>query len=75
MYDSAKEKANFEAERIIDSAKEAIHYEKMKAIADIKNTIADLSINIAEKVILQELKDKQAHSTYVNKLLEDIKLN
>ena len=47
----------------------------MKAIADIKNTIADLSVDIAEKVILQELKDKQAHSTYVNKLLDDIKLN
>ena len=75
MYDSAKEKANFEAEHIIESAKEAIHYEKMKAIADSKNTIDDLSVDIAEKVILQELKDKQAHSTYVNKLLDDIKLN
>ncbi len=75
MYDSAKEKANLEAERIIESAKEAIHYEKMKAITDIKNTIAELSIDIAEKIIIQELKDKQAQSIYVDKLLENIKLN
>lgn len=75
MYDTAKEKANLEAERIIESAKETIHFEKMKAMADLKNTIADLSIEIAEKVIVQELKDKQTHTTYVNKLLDDIKLN
>ncbi len=75
MYETAKERANLEAERIIESAKESIHYEKMKAMADIKNTIAEFSIEIAQKVISQELKDKQTHTTYVNKLLDDIKLN
>ncbi|MDD3279993.1 MAG: F0F1 ATP synthase subunit B [Bacteroidales bacterium] len=75
MYDIAKEKANEEAERIIVSAKETIHYEKMKAIAEIKNIIADFSIEIAEKIIVNELKDKQANTQYVHKLLDDIKLN
>lgn len=75
MYDTAKEKANDEAERIIESAKETIHYEKMKAIAEIKNIIADFSIEIAEKIIVNELKDKQANTQYVHKLLDDIKLN
>lgn len=75
MYDIAKEKANDEAKCIIENAKEAIHYEKMKAIAEIKNTIADLSIEIAEKIIINELKDKQANTQYVHKLMDDIKLN
>ncbi|MBP7102803.1 MAG: F0F1 ATP synthase subunit B [Bacteroidales bacterium] len=75
MYDTAKEKANEEAERIIVNAKETIHYEKMKAIAEIKNIIADFSIEIAEKIIVNELKDKQANTQYVHKLLDDIKLN
>ncbi|MDY0015859.1 MAG: F0F1 ATP synthase subunit B, partial [Bacteroidales bacterium] len=65
MYDTAKEKANDEAERIIESTKETIHYEKMKAIAEIKNIIADFSIEIAEKIIVNELKDKQANTQYV----------
>lgn len=75
MYETAKEKGNEEAERIIVSAKETIHYEKMKAIAEIKNIIADFSIEIAEKIIVNELKDKQANTQYVHKLLDDIKLN
>lgn len=75
IYDEAKEKANKEADNIIQNAKEAIQFEKMKAMVDIKNTIAELSVNVAEKVIVQELKDKQTQTTYINRLLEDIKLN
>lgn len=75
MYDMAREKANDEAKCILESAKEAINYEKLKAIADIKNTIADLSIDIAQKIIINELKDKQANTQYAHKLLDDIKLN
>ena len=75
MYDNAKEKANEEAQHIIENAKENIHFEKMKAITEIKNTIGDLSIEIAEKIIIQELKDQNKHTNYVNKLVDEIKLN
>ena len=55
MYDEAKEKANEEAQRILTSAKENIHYEQMKAIAEVRNTIAELSLEIAGKVLSHQL--------------------
>ena len=75
MYDEAKEKANEEAQRILTSAKENIHYEQMKAIAEVRNTIAELSLEIAGKVLSEEMKENGRHADYVNRLVDEIKLN
>ncbi|MBO4402643.1 MAG: F0F1 ATP synthase subunit B [Bacteroidales bacterium] len=75
MYDEAKEKANEEAQRILTSAKENIHYEQMKAIAEVRNTIAELSLEIAGKVLSEEMKENGRHASYVNRLVDEIKLN
>ncbi len=75
MYDDAKDKANEEAQRILESAKENIHFEQMKAIAEVRNTIADLSLEIAGKVLAQEMKEDGKHNSYVNRLVDEIKLN
>ncbi len=75
MYDEAKEKANEEAQRILTSAKENIHYEQMKAIAEVRNTIAELSLEIAGKVLSEEMKESGRHTSYVNRLVDEIKLN
>mgnify|MGYP006238066701 FL=1 len=47
----AKNNASIEAEKIISSAKEQIKNEKMKAMTELKNEIADISIQMAEKII------------------------
>lgn len=75
MYDEAKDKANVEAQRILERAKESIHFEEMKAIAEVKNTIAELSLEIAGKVLAQELSDSEKRNSYVNQLVDQIKLN
>lgn len=75
MYEEAKEKANNEAMAIIEDAKKTIHFEKMKAITDIKNQIANMSIEIAEKVLRQELSDKKKHEDLVDKWIQDINMN
>lgn len=67
MYEDAKIKANNEASALIEDAKKAINFEKMKAMTDIKNEIANLSIDIAEKLIRRELSDKEKQ----NQLVED----
>jgi len=75
MYDDAKTKAQEEGQRIIAAAKGDIITEKQKAIAEIRNTIAEISLEIAEKVVENEFADKQKHQLYVNKRVEALTLN
>ena len=66
----AREKAQDEANRIVDNARENINYEKLKAMHELKNQIANLSIEIAEKLIRAELSDKSKADTLIQKELE-----
>ena len=75
MYEDAKIKAQEEGQRIIADAKESINIEKQKAITDIKNLIAELSIEMAEDIVKSELSDKDKHTRYVNARVEEMKLN
>ena len=51
LIDDAKNEANVEAKKIIIQAQETIESEKNAAIIDLKNQVADLSVEIAEKVL------------------------
>ncbi|MAJ89923.1 MAG: ATP synthase F0 subunit B [Flavobacteriales bacterium] len=71
----AKEKANVEADKIITSARKQIVNEKMKAVTELKNSVAVLSIDIAERVLKSELKDKQTQEEFISKVLKSSELN
>ena len=71
----AKEKASEEASRLIATAQEAIHHEKMAAITDLKNQVADLSIEVAEKVLTRELSSENRQEEFVKSLVGEIKPN
>ncbi|MCQ2276654.1 MAG: F0F1 ATP synthase subunit B [Bacteroidales bacterium] len=75
IQETAKLKADAEAQAIIEEAKKAIHFEKMKAMTDVKNEIANLSIEIAEKVITEDLSDKQKQERLIEKWVEESNLN
>ncbi|MDR2979414.1 MAG: F0F1 ATP synthase subunit B [Bacteroidales bacterium] len=75
MYADAKDKAAEESKTIIEEAKKAIHFEKMKAVTDIKNEIATMSIEIAQNLLQQELSDKKKSEELVKKWMQDIELN
>lgn len=75
ILEEAKEKANVEAGNIVESAKKRIENEKQAAIIDIKNSIATISIEIAEKILREEFKDKKKQATYIDKMLKETRLN
>ncbi|MCR5821817.1 MAG: F0F1 ATP synthase subunit B [Bacteroidales bacterium] len=75
IIEEARVRATEEADRIVESARENINYEKLKAMHDLKNQIANLSIEIAEKLIKMELSDKQKADTLIQKELENAHLN
>jgi F-type H+-transporting ATPase subunit b len=75
IIEDARESATQQADRIVGKAKERIENEKKAALTEIKNTIAKYSIEIAEKILREELKDKDKQKELVDKLLEETSLN
>ena len=75
LKEDAKLKADTEAQSIIADAKQAIQMEKMKAITDLKNEIANFSINIAEKIMTEELSDKEKQEKLIEKWVNESQLN
>ena len=71
----ASEKAAEDASKLLKSAKEAIKKEKLAAINEIKEQIATLSIEIAEKVLRKTLSAEKEQKKLVDKLIDDIDLN
>lgn len=71
----AKDKAIQETTKTIELAKQQIQSEKVAAINDIKNQIAELSVMIAEKLIKKELSSKAEQEKMVDGLIDEIKLN
>jgi F-type H+-transporting ATPase subunit b len=75
IIEEAKGKASSEAERIIEAAKQTIEFEKLAAITELKNQIAILSIDIARKVLDDDLKDSDRQHKLIEKELDNMKLN
>lgn len=75
MISEAKDEAREQANKLIEQAKATIENEKLAAITDLKNQVADLSIDIAEKVVKKELATKDKQLGLVEEMLEEIKLN
>lgn len=75
MVSDAKEEAQQQATKMIAQAQEAIENEKRSAMAELKNHVASLSIEIAEKVVRQELGNKDKQLELVESMLSDAKLN
>lgn len=71
----AKSKAKEEADRMLAQAREAIHNEKMAAITELKNQVATLSIEIAERILKEQLSGDEKQKSLVNSYVKDINLN
>ena len=75
IIEEAREKANEEANRIVENAKESIQFEKMAAIHEMKNELASLSIEIAEKILKEELSSKDKHEKLIERLIKEVSKN
>ena len=75
IISEAKDKAQAEADRIVESARVNIENEKRAALTEIKTQVAELSIEIAEKVLKAELSNKAEQSKLVEKQLENLNFN
>ena len=72
IVEQAQTKARSEGARLLEEAKATIEQEKKAAIADIRQQVATLSVQIAEKVLKQNLKDDKAQMDLIDRMLNDV---
>lgn len=75
IVEEARIRATAEADRIVEAARENINYEKLKAMHELKNQIANLSIEISEKLLRAELSDKAKADALIQNELDRVHLN
>jgi F-type H+-transporting ATPase subunit b len=75
MVADAKNEAQAQGLKMIEQAKAAIEGEKNAALAELKSHVALLSLEIAEKLLKEELSNKESQVKLVEKMLGDAKLN
>jgi F-type H+-transporting ATPase subunit b len=75
MVEAAKEKAKDEAAKVVESARQTINSEKAAAMAELKNHVASLSLEIAEKVVRHELSSDDKQKALATQLAGEIKMN
>jgi F-type H+-transporting ATPase subunit b len=71
----AKGKATEEAEKIVEKAKIGIEREKTKALSEIHERVASLSVDIASKLLGEKLKKTSEQDKLINRYLKDIDFN
>ena len=75
IIEESKVKAQEESNRILNSARDSIQNEKMAAITDLKNQVAELSLEIAKKILERELSEPKKQEDYTRQLIKNLKFN
>lgn len=75
LISEAKDEAKMQADKIITQAKTTIENEKQAAIVELKKQVAELSVGIAEKVIKEELSNKDKQIKLIDKMLDEAAIN
>lgn len=75
IISEAKSEAQEQANKLIAQAQATIETEKNAAIAKLKHQVAELSIDIAEKVVRTELSDKDKQTKLVEDMLKEVTIS
>ncbi|HLV42567.1 MAG TPA: F0F1 ATP synthase subunit B [Brumimicrobium sp.] len=75
MIDSAKGKATEEADKIVENARISIQAEKNAAVSELKNQVATIALEIAEKILREELSSDEKQKQLAESFAKDINLN
>lgn len=75
ILNEAKNQAKIEADEIIQQAKQAIENEKRSAVNEMKNQMAKLSVDIAEKLLQKELSNDKQQNELIENLLSKTNIN
>lgn len=71
IVSEARNKAQADGAKLLQEAKAQIAAEKKNALRDIRQTVADLSIVIAEKVVRQKLANNDEQQALIEQMLNE----
>ena len=72
IVEKAQDKAREEGARLLSDAKSQIETEKQNAIREIRTQVAELSVQIAEKVLKEKLSSDKEQMDMINRLLDEV---
>lgn len=72
IMNEAKNKASEEAARLVEKARIGIEQEKQKALSEIREQVAVLSVDIASKILGEKLKETEEQSKMISSFIKDI---
>jgi len=75
IINEAKERTKEETLKMIEAAKVKIENQKLAAIEQIKEQITVLSFDIAEKILREKLSSEKEQKEYINRMIDDLRLN
>lgn len=71
----AQEKAREEGARLLSEAKAEIEAEKQNAIRDIRAQVAELSVQVAEKVLRKDLSSDANQMSLIDRFLDEVSVD
>lgn len=72
IIEQARKEAQAEAQKVMDSAKVSIQQQQKEAEQAFRDSVSDFALQIAEKVVKEQMADKSAQTKLVNKLLDQM---
>ena len=75
IISEARHEASIEANKVMEHAKAAIDRERAAAVDEIKNLIANFSVEIAEKILKEKLADDSRQKELIQNYIDQINLN
>lgn len=75
IIEQARTAASVEAQKVMDNAKEAIQQQQKEAEKQFRNQVSEFALEIAQKVVKQELADQSQQEKLVGKLLDEMESN
>ena len=75
ILEKAHEKAMKETNQMIENARKQIQQEKEEALTAIRREIAVVSVDIAEKVLRENLKEKEDQMSMIERLIDEINIS
>lgn len=72
LIEEARKEASEEAKKVMDAARISIEQQRKEAELQFRNEVSKFSLDIAEKMMRENLSDEKSHATLVDKMLDEI---